>query len=329
MAFATGTASSHTDLFAKLKTFLTTNTDLVAASQAWTNPWSAPGGAPNTTDIVLEGPGLAGGDAVLVGLSLVADVPDDSYVLYSRGMTGVVSGGVRIADHVNRSPLVGMYLDANPMTYWFVANGRRFVVVVKISTIFQAMYGGLYLPYATPTVYPYPYFIGGTRGEIAVAPLNWRSVQADHTHFVSPAAVAGFGGQPNRDTGAWMLDPAANWIRCWNNGSDLGNPKIGLGPENLFDGLSASRGVTTLQYGYDNVRQRTGQCYGGDFMLSPITFVQQTPTDQTYGILDGCFRVTGMNNAAENIVTIGGVDHLVVQNAFRTGTGDYWALALA
>lgn len=327
MAFATGTATSHTDLFAKLKTFLTTNADLVAASQAWTTPWVAPGGAPNTTDIVLQGPGLAGGDAVLVGLSLVADVPNDSYVLYSRGMTGILTTGVAIADHVDRSPLVGMYLDPNPMTYWFVANGRRFVVVVKISTTFQTMYGGLYLPYATPTVYPYPFFIGGTRGAQAGTVPNWRSVDSDHTHFVSPAS--GGNAPLTRDTGAWMLDPAANWIRCWNNGPDLGNPKVGMGPEQLFDGMGVARFASLVQLGYENVRQRTSQCYGGDFMLSPITLVQQTPDDQTYGVLDGCFRVAGLNNAAENLVRVGGVDHLVVQNVFRTGTGDYWALALA
>lgn len=327
MAYETGTATDHADLFDKLKSFLTTNTDLVADSQEWDNPWSAPPGAPNTTDVVMRGPGLAGDDAVLVGLSLVADVANDSYVLYSCGMTGILGAGVGIADHVNRSPLVGMYLDPNPMTYWFVGNGRRFVVVTKISTVYQAMYGGLYLPYALPTVYPYPLFVGGSRGALAGTPPNWRSTLSDHTHFVSPAAVIQ-AGQPTRDTGAWAIDPAANWVRCWNSGNDLGNPKIGMGPEQLFDGLGVAKEVSSVQYGYNNIRQRTGQCYGGDFMLSPITLAQQSPTDQTYGVLDGCFRVGGLNNAAENIVTVGGVDHLVVQNVFRTGVGDYWALAL-
>lgn len=328
MAYETGTATSHTDLFDKLKLFLTTNVDLVADSQEWTVEWEAPIGAPNLTDIVLKGPGLAGGDAVLVGLSLAVSVPDDSYILFSRGMTGVTPESVAIAGHVNRSPLVGMYLDLNPMTYWFVANGRRFVVVMKISTVFQAMYGGLYLPYALPTIYPYPFFIGGTRGDVAFSPTNWRSVEFDHTHFVSPAAYAQV-GNPTHETGAWTLDPAANWIRCWNNGTDLGNPKIGMGPENLFDGLLVGKLGGGGAYGYDTIRQRTAQCYGGAFMLSPITLVQKIPTDQTYGVLDGCFRVAGLNNAAENLVTIGGIDHLVVQNVFRTGVGDYWALALA
>ena len=35
------------------------------------------------------------------------------------------------------------------------------------------------------------------------------------------------------------------------------------------------------------------------------------------------------NNAAENLITVGGVDHLVVQNVYRTSVRDYWALRLS
>lgn len=324
MAYETGTATNHSDLFAKLKTFLTTNAALVSAGQNWSQVWSAPTGAPNMTDCVLSGPGLAGTESIMVGLSLVADVPEDSYYIAARGMTGWLPEGIGIGDHINRSSLVGMYVDSNPMTYWFVANGRRFVAVVKISTVFEAMYGGLFLPYSTPTQYPYPLFIGGSRGDVVLSPPNWRSVLSDHTHFISPST----GTFPNRDSQAWMLDPAGQWIRGYNSGNDLGSPKIGIAPEQFFDGMLVSKLGTGSNYGYDYVRQRTTQGYGGSYMLTPVTLVQQTPTDQTFGVLQGIYRVPGILNAAENIITVGGVDHLVVQNCFRAGTGDYWALAL-
>ena len=41
------------------------------------------------------------------------------------------------------------------------------------------------------------------------------------------------------------------------------------------------------------------------------------------------YAVPGYANAAENIINVGGVDHLVVQDVFRTGYSDYWALKLA
>ena len=34
-------------------------------------------------------------------------------------------------------------------------------------------------------------------------------------------------------------------------------------------------------------------------------------------------------NAAENLITVGGLDHLVVQNVYRSDFGDYWAMSLA
>lgn len=318
MAYATGTATSHTDLWTKLLSFLTTNASLVSAGQAWTQVWSA------TNQVVLKGPGLAGSDNIYIGLSRVDDPTDDSYSILMRGMTGVLAGATDIGGHVNVSKAVGIYSDSQPMTYWFVANGRRFVVVLKISTVFEAMYGGLFLPYAVPTSYPYPLFVGGSRGENPSSPVSWRNTAADHTQFVSP----NYNAIPVRDSCAWMLDPASDWKRCWNNGSDPGDPKIGMAPEQMFEGWGIEDNGSS-GYGYDSIRQRMAAGYDGTFPLIDISLVQASPSDQTYGILDGCYRVPGAGNSSENIITASSVDHLVVQNCFRTGTGQYWALGLA
>lgn len=69
-------------------------------------------------------------------------------------------------------------------------------------------------------------------------------------------------------------------------------------------------------------------CYGGDRTMWPCHLIQTNPTDQTYGVLDGAYRCQGVANAAENIITVGGIDHLVIQNTFRTSFNDYWAMAL-
>lgn len=74
---------------------------------------------------------------------------------------------------------------------------------------------------------------------------------------------------------------------------------------------------------------------------TPPPSLRESPTDHypllpivlcdgsnIYGELDGVFQVTGFNNAVENTVTIGGVEHLVVQDVFRTGFRDYFALRL-
>ena len=66
----------------------------------------------------------------------------------------------------------------------------------------------------------------------------------------------------------------------------------------------------------------TRECPDGSYPLLPFVLAG-------LGEMDGCFAVPGYANAAENIVTVGGVNHLVVQDVFRTGYSDYWALRLA
>jgi len=311
-AYATGTASSHTDLWSKLLNFLTTNVDLVAANEDWTVAWS------NGNQRVLKGPGLSESDEVFIGLRLNADVALDSYWLELRGMSGVLTGATDVGGHINVSKKVGLYLDANPFTYWFIANGRRFIVVLRISTVYQVAYGGLFLPYSTPLSYPYPMFVGGTRGDNPAPPLSWRSVADDHTLFTSP----NFKSSPARDSSAWMLDPSGQWLRCWNHGDDPGDPKIGMAPEQMFDGL----GVDPTRY--DAIRKRTTATFDGTYPLTDVSLVQKIPADETFGVLDGVYRVAGIGLASENMVAADGVTHMVVQNVFRTAAGEYIAVGL-
>jgi hypothetical protein len=102
---------------------------------------------------------------------------------------------------------------------------------------------------------------------------------------------------------------------------------VALLPEFGFDAFGFSDGGS-YRYGMNNMRVRLRECFGGQYSILPITAVQKNPNDQSYGILDGCYRCQGFNNAAENTITIDGVPHLVVQNVFRSTIGEYWALKL-
>lgn len=329
MAYATGTAANYLDLFNKLKQFLTTNAALVSAGQNWSQVWSAPVGAPNTTDVVLSGPGLSGTDSVLVGLSLVADVPNDRFAIKMRGMTGVLANANAISGHVGVSNEVGFYADSNPMTYHFMANGRRFMVVVKIATVFEAAYAGFFLPYALPANYPYPMFIGGTHGyQVRTNENSWRSVVDSHSHFTYPHQEWLGGG--NGSTSAYMLDPLGQWLPVANlSGGDVTTPHCTLGPQDFGDQqLDVSYETYYGAMGYNDLRRQMTTYFGGGMALTPITIVQDQPQNQCYGILQGAFHCPGVGNASENIITSGGVNHLAVQNVFRTDIGSLWAAAL-
>jgi hypothetical protein len=324
MAVETGTASNAQDLYDKLIAFLTTNADLVAADQEWAVAWDSPAPDQNQSDIVLRGPGLAGQDQVYVGMRLYQDPIGDTFFIQTRGMTGVLPNGQHYSDHVNVTPnYVRMFLDVATMQYWFVANGRRFMVVVKISTNFETMYAGLFLPYATPLSYPYPFFLGGSAGPIdSDGPFNWRSEDTNHSHFAWPVNENYYSSQAV-DANAWLLDPAGSWKRLANSTGTAGTPCC-IGPE-----YAGGTDYFPSQW-YDPrwIMTRTMDAYGGDRILVPCTLIQKDPTDQTYGILDGAFRCQGVGNSAENLITVDGVDHLVVQNVYRSDFNDYWAMAL-
>lgn len=329
MAYETGTASDHTDFFGKLKAFLQ---GASMGAEAWATAWTAPGGASNPTDVVLRGPGLSGQDRVFVGLRLVADPTGaDAYWIELRGMTGVLAAATKLEEHVGVQPNgVRILLDDGPMTYWFLGSGRRFIATAKISTIFESCYAGLFLPYGDPTTYPYPLFVGGSAGEYdpatsSASPITgWRSTAAGHRHFVTPYySSPGFNG--GMTPGAWMLSPGGDWFGVSSAATGMATT-VGLHPEG--PGSTVWPGSYNGVLGAMDFVSAAGPAFDGELPLFPITLLQLSPVEQTFGILDGAYRTAGFNNAAENIITAGGVDHLVIQNVFRTGVGDYWAMAL-
>jgi hypothetical protein len=327
MAYETGTATSHQDLYDKLIAFLTTNTDLVAEGQNWTQVWTAPVGAENETDTVLMGPGLSGTDAIYVALRLDSDVGADAYWIETRGATGFLANAEEYDGHVNPMPkAVRTFLDSGTMTYWFTASGRRFIVVVKISTTFEALYAGWFLPYATPLEYPYPMFIGGSAGPVDTdGPVNWRTINSNHTQFIDPYYNS---GADYIEPSAWMMDPAGTWLRV--GGSTGSETQVGILPPrsggDYFFGSDSNDASYSLHP--DFVLERMMSAYGGSRALIPCTLVEYLHTSQTYGILDGAYRCQGYSNAAENQILIDTHNYLVVPNVYRSNFGDYWAAFL-
>jgi len=327
MAVKTGVASDHIDLWEKLIEFLTEDPTLVANGENWQIAWQAPPGAPNESDIVLKGPGSTGNEEIFVGMRRYAYPATNSYFIRMVGMTGILATSSAYNDHVNVSNNVVMYTDINPMSYWFVANGRRFVVVVKISTVYEAMYGGFFLPFGDPLSYPYPLMVGGSAGAGFGQDQNYTFTGSAHSHFVNPYGQGSISGDPGTDPPLYFLDPSAQWLEVdnGNRGATKGNNAVA--PWEPLGGMGTSFNTGSSYPGsYYNILDNTVECLGGGFVLAPAMIVQNNPTNQTWGAMDGVYWVPSVNNAVENIVTVGGVDHLVVQNVYRTAS--HWCLAL-
>lgn len=339
MAFQTGVATDHHDLWTKLIAFLTTDPGLASEDSLWEIVASYTGGSNNEPRHILRGKGTAPDDNIYVGIARTDTPGSDGNRIAVNAMRGFNPNGTSWIDHIGVMPEKRMWTDVNPMKYWFVANSRRFIVVVNMSTVYGTLYAGFFLPYANPLVYTYPMFIGGTSNayDNTNEVTSWRSQSPFHSHYMfSPKIYASSTSDPRTLANGSYLSPESAIVGIWREPdapASMAPRYIKVVDESGFNdwGLRNTytyTGTTTEGIGYGDYMERMTQCLGGGYSLRPFTILQTDPSRQTVGILDGVFSCPGVQNAAENIITIDGVQHLVVQNVWRATTSDYWALRL-
>ncbi|WP_394131905.1 hypothetical protein [Marinobacter nauticus] len=320
MAWETGTAANHVDLFNKIRDFLTTNTDLVNAGENWTQVLGPSGTLVNNDAVTLRGPGTTGNENIYFGMQAIESVASDLYNLRFWGHPSL-SAGLEPRDQALKSPDSYILCWNQQMTYWIVANGRRWMLAVKVSTVYSTAYCGFFLPYAAPSEYPYPMVVAG----ISDRNSRW-SDQSERNRFMASPGYGSF----------WTYYPDNVWRRVTNHDDTT----TGFVPLKGSSTKSMGYVFPTMEYGATSmlspgatdITNGAGDCFDGSYLLRDLTIVcsaKEGPYDAFMGVLDGAYWVPGRGNSTENIVTKDGVDHLVVQNLFRTGFRDYMAMRLA
>ena len=317
MAYATGTATGHIDLLDKLITFLTTNAELVAAGQNWeTKLYQEVPADAGQYEVILRGPGLADDDDIYVGIQTYQSVASDYYNWTLAGYTGYDAELTFTTQpgNYNAYGYPRVYLTNGSIKYWFVANGRRFVVVAKVSTVYQSCYMGLITPYYPNTLLPYPLFIAGCG---ITAALRWSSTEYYNLHGIL------YPTSSQTSEANALLYPTAS--ARFYDGEWVGLQHVyGAPPTNMtyVRGIWPRGGYSLFSHNY--LRSN----YDDSYTLFPLIPFSQTPEGKVWGELDGCYAVSGFNNAPENIIRINGYDHLVVQNVHHTTISNYWALKI-
>lgn len=360
MAYETGTATDHVDLFNKLYTFLTSNSALVTASQQWsrvttvgnTPPLAAGTPADNagvTGAVMLKGPGLSGTDEVFVSMYLYDNTANNRQMIHLMGHDGVLSDNDTYQNHVNSSSRKGFLVWNQSMTYWFVANGRRFYGVVKCGTTYESFYCGFYLPFASPVNQPYPLMIGGTTGK-STDDVSLSTATADHRAYPDPGDTGGVNANEIDFTSLAIKAPGGDWLdlsNCRNttvagNNTNQRRQHLTFPYNSITNTLSPTDsqsfpGATSTNESWQQLNNvflnSQKPLLDGTYLLTPVMMLSSDLQENTdpvgiWGVMDGIFHVSGYNNSAENIVQLSGVDHLVVQNVNRTSMNSYFAMAL-
>ena len=251
--------------------------------------------------VYLKAKGLTGTDEIYLQLRHFQDAGADWYNWELAGALNY-SAQESWSTQFNVSGNQYLTLTNADMTYWFIANGRRVIIVAKVSTVYVAAYLGWYLPYATPTEFPYPAFIGANHGTWNT---RWSSANFNNSNFWNPTTNA-----------ASLRHIDGQWLRIRNRFQSGGES---------FDSIHNVWPWENIpHFNFESVRNDLSSGYA----LYPAILHSAHEGANVYGELDGVFAVSGFGNFSEDTITVGGDTYLVVQSVHHTGRGDYAALKL-
>jgi hypothetical protein len=268
-------------------------------------------------EMIWQAPGNGGTDQIFVGAQVFSNVAADYYNWRLGGFTAFNSaltfqqqaGYVGGNNQANPSPVLNLWNQSTP--YWFIANGRRVIVIAKVSTVYVMAFLGFISPYMSPGAFPYPLFVGGSmawNSEPASTSVNWRwsYVGQQIVNFPWGFGASGSASTPVACTARLRL-PSGTWV-----GFDQyeNENTVTLGATFPF-----CASMTDWRLNLD-----------GGYSMLPCVLWDNTPN--VYGELDGVLGITGFQQGSENTITIGNSTYLVVQDISRTTKVDYCAVKL-
>jgi hypothetical protein len=176
-----------------------------------------------------------------------------------------------------------------PIPYIFVGNAQRVIVVVNIQNNWNSFYLGKFLPYATPSQYPYPVIAGGML-------TSATATRYDSTGYSS-----------------WWKGGVTNLAMRFVDGN-YRNPQV-----LFYINTQTLRNTITL----------SGTASGYYGLHALVLSENVAGYINNYGELDGVYGISGFNNAVENTIVVDGVTYVVVRDVTRTGFKDYMAIRLS
>ena len=300
----TGAATDYLDLLLKIKN--------AAVAEGWTVLKDLVNDEPPDRDLMLRGPGTTPGVQPYIGFRTYRDVPDDIYNFFHYCMTGFDNSlAVTQQPGINTIQVdFGTCHWLDPIPYYLMINDRRIHCVVNVDGVWQHFYQGFFLPYGTPAQYPFPQYLGAHTNDpnlrYSTTTGNFRS------HLSDPAQVNGM---------YWDPYGAQRQINGSANGGRLHPAQS---PSFNFEGEAPPYTTSPSSVSWTN--QRPLRNTPDEFLLWPCIIYK--PYRYQAGELDGCFKVAGFSNATGDLVTVNGKTYLMVQDGYRTGFADYFAVLL-
>jgi hypothetical protein len=264
---------------------------------------------PRPTEAIWQAPGNSNADQILVGARYFSDIVGyynlqlGGFTAYSAGVDFGLQPGSIVNSATLHSPCIP--LSNASMTYWFMANGRRVIIIAKAGTNYESAYLGFIENYPSPGQWSYPLAVGGSMA---------------------------FNSEPASNSALWAYSNAANAHSAfWRGIPETTNTLTQLRlrkPDGVWQGFSSTayNGTQGTIWPYANSMTDLRANLDGTYPLLPIILSDYAPN--MYGRLDGIWAVTGYLQTPENTITIGRDTWLVIQNVIRNTKIDFAAVRM-
>lgn len=262
----------------------------------------------HTFEFGLRGPGVDGAQQIHVMGTTSINSGTGYYNWVFRAARFWVDQDLALANIPNLSSTHAHLLNNGSIPYWIVAHGGRFIVMTRISGVYELSYVGFGLPYETATNHPYPMMIGAPSNNITRL-FSFTSDNAYRNPW-DPSAL-----------GLEVMIPSGLWREIQNSTS--GTPPDGSFTSTIGKVWPWMFQVNT-QYEIASIMR---DAVDGSRPILPAV-VLAAADGHAWGEFDGVSWVTGFGNSAEALTQIGAIDYINFPNVFRSGNHHFAAIAL-
>jgi len=268
------------------------------------------------SQLILEAPGNDGDSQIFVGVHCF-ERQDADYFDWEIVAFDGYTDGAHLYQQTGCQRKLFLPLWNASLPYWFIADGRRAVVIAKISTQYEMAYLGFFDPYFSPEQLPYPIALGGSLA-LGESPPTWEKTDyrwsnSSNNHRMpthSDPTTGGTSTTYQHQLRARNLDGSWSGYEATTNDVIITTP---VASRNLVWPYRC--GLSLLDRNLDD-----------STTLWPIMFCHSAPN--TVGQLSGVMAISGQDLTAETLLRLGAVDWVVLPNISRTDRDDFLAVAL-
>lgn len=292
----------NTDAFSVVFTRGEMSTNGQAWEQVFADPWHT---STDENYILLKGKGNSGTEELWVSLRAYADPALDFFNLIVSCMTGYSASPRNFFNLVET--VVPLWNSSIPL--WINCNARRFILTTKVNIFYTGCYAGLFLPYGSPSEYPYPMVLLGNSSDRGKKYSDTSGTGFSNVYSQTFKPIGGV---------SYVRSPYNTWVKIGSIAAHNTHLISGDDFASMYPICNSGMLSTPFKDNLDGTR-----------LLIPHILTSRHVASNSYGELDGVGCVSGFGSiSSEDTITIDGNSYRAFQGLNQNGWSDFWVVRL-